>query len=83
MEGPAWLRDRAPQLVRVLILLLSLSRRAATATAGPMRGWMTWERFTCETECAKFPATCISESLIKSTADAMVAEGLVDAGSVE
>jgi len=45
-----------------------------------MRGWMTWERYTCETDCVKFPETCIGENLIKSTADAMVSEGLVDAG---
>ena len=46
----------------------------------PMRGWMSWERFTCETDCQHFPETCIGEHLIKTTADAMVEEGLVAAG---
>ena len=36
---------------------------------------MTWERFTCETDCAAFPETCISERLIRTMADAMEAEG--------
>ena len=40
----------------------------------------TWERYTCETDCANFPETCISEELIRTTADAMAAEGLVAAG---
>ena len=48
--------------------------------ATPMRGWMTWERYTCETDCAEFPDTCIGERLIKTTADAMVADGFVAAG---
>jgi hypothetical protein len=46
----------------------------------PMRGWMTWERFTCETDCLRFPETCISEHLIRTTADAMQRDGFVDAG---
>lgn len=45
-----------------------------------MRGWMTWERYTCETDCTRFPDTCIGERLIRSTADAMVDLGLVAAG---
>ena len=60
--------------------LLLLLQWPATASAGPMRGWMTWERYTCETDCETFPETCISEELIRSTADAMEAEGLVAAG---
>lgn len=59
------------------LLLLCL---LCSAAAAPMRGWMSWERYTCETDCIRFPATCISEHLIKSTADAMQQEGLVDAG---
>ena len=63
-------------MISILLLLLAPN----FAHAGPMRGWMTWERYTCETDCENFPETCISERLIKTTADAMVAEGLVAAG---
>ena len=64
------------------VLLLIQSTAASTAspsgstpTSGtPMRGWMTWERYTCETDCATFPETCISERLIRTMADAMAAE---------
>lgn len=49
----------------------AITEAAATAPAPaamvrPMRGWMTWERFTCETDCKNFPETCISEHLIMS-----------------
>lgn len=46
----------------------------------PIRGWMTWERFTCEEDCTRFPETCISERLIMTMADAMEKEGFVAAG---
>eukprot|EP00035_Acanthoeca_spectabilis_P032338 m.18351 g.18351 ORF g.18351 m.18351 type:complete len:516 (+) comp5306_c0_seq1:193-1740(+) len=61
-------------------LLITISAWVATVLAGPMRGWMTWERYTCETDCTRFPETCISERLIKTTADAMEAGGFVEAG---
>ena len=53
---------------------------AATITGTPMRGWVTWERYTCETDCARFPETCISERLIRTMADAMQSNGFVAAG---
>jgi hypothetical protein len=59
------------------LVILTMTRVVAPP---PMRGWMTWERFTCETDCVAFPETCIGEVLIKTTADAMVEEGLVAAG---
>ena len=63
------------------LLLLALSTTiVSVSAAGPMRGWMTWERYTCETDCAHFPETCISERLIRTMADAMQREGFVDAG---
>ena len=56
---------------------------AASATASgahPIRGWMSWERYTCETDCARFPDTCIGERLFRTMADGMVRGGWVDAG---
>lgn len=42
------------------LLLLALSTTiVSVSAAGPMRGWMTWERYTCETDCQRFPETCI------------------------
>lgn len=75
-----------PEMVSLglLVLPVLLQSAAGTSTASPsgstaasgtpMRGWMTWERYTCETDCATFPETCISEHLIRTMADAMEAE---------
>ncbi|XP_014253593.1 alpha-N-acetylgalactosaminidase-like [Cimex lectularius] len=46
----------------------------------PPMGWMTWQRFRCNTDCTKYPDECISEKLIRRTADAMVREGYLEAG---
>lgn len=43
-------------------------------------GWMSWERFRCETDCTKYPKDCIHEKLYYETADALVASGLAAAG---
>ncbi|XP_016977882.1 alpha-N-acetylgalactosaminidase-like isoform X1 [Drosophila rhopaloa] len=46
----------------------------------PPMGWMPFERFRCITDCVRFPRDCISESLIRRTADLLVSEGYADAG---
>jgi hypothetical protein len=46
----------------------------------PMMGWMAWIRFRCNIACDADPDNCISEHLVKSMADAMVAGGYKDAG---
>ncbi|XP_043948665.1 alpha-N-acetylgalactosaminidase isoform X3 [Drosophila biarmipes] len=46
----------------------------------PPMGWMPFERFRCMTDCARFPKDCISESLIRRTADLLSSEGYAAAG---
>jgi hypothetical protein len=41
----------------------------------PMMGWMAWIRFRCNIACDTDPDNCISEKLVKTMADAMVAGG--------
>jgi alpha-N-acetylgalactosaminidase len=43
-------------------------------------GWMSWELFRCEDDCASFPYTCISEELYKAQTDGLEAGGFIDAG---
>ncbi|KAK7097799.1 hypothetical protein V1264_004724 [Littorina saxatilis] len=38
----------------------------------PPMGWLSWERFRCETDCTTFPDSCISEKLYMAMADKMV-----------
>lgn len=44
-------------------------------------GWMTWERYTCTTNCSGEGATrCINEDLIKAMADQLASGGWREAG---
>jgi len=46
----------------------------------PPMGWMTWERFRCNTDCEAYPDDCISENLLKTQAQMMVSKGFLKAG---
>ncbi|XP_047510425.1 alpha-N-acetylgalactosaminidase-like [Pieris napi] len=46
----------------------------------PPMGWLTWQRFRCITDCKRYPDECISEALIRRTADKMVSDGYLAAG---
>jgi len=46
----------------------------------PPMGWLSWERFRCNTDCTNDPDNCISEKLFMKMADLMVSEGYKDAG---
>jgi len=46
----------------------------------PPMGWLTWERFMCNTDCKRDPDNCISESLMRQQAELMVKLGFKDAG---
>jgi len=46
----------------------------------PPMGWLSWERFRCNTDCANDPDNCISERLYKQMADIMANEGYKDVG---
>eukprot|EP01097_Dermamoeba_algensis_P000029 TRINITY_DN100_c0_g1_i1.p1 TRINITY_DN100_c0_g1~~TRINITY_DN100_c0_g1_i1.p1 ORF type:complete len:407 (-),score=64.62 TRINITY_DN100_c0_g1_i1:21-1241(-) len=46
----------------------------------PPMGWNTWNHFGCNVDCTRDPSNCISESLIKQTADALVSSGLASTG---
>ena len=69
-------------------LLLFLFQQLLTTTVAldngvarvPPLGWMTWQRFRCNTNCSADPHNCVSEALIKRTAESMVSAGFKDAG---
>mmetsp|Transcript_2884 Transcript_2884/g.11676 ORF Transcript_2884/g.11676 Transcript_2884/m.11676 type:complete len:394 (+) Transcript_2884:134-1315(+) len=46
----------------------------------PPMGWLSWERFRCNTDCTNDPENCISEQLYMDMADQMVADGYRDVG---
>lgn len=43
-------------------------------------GWLTWQRFRCQTDCNAYPKDCISEDLIIRQARALVNGGWLAKG---
>ena len=65
-----------------MLLLLPICVTAVALGPGPNglaltppMGWMSWQRFRCETDCAKEPDACINDALYRTTADAIAAGG--------
>ncbi len=46
----------------------------------PPMGWLSWERFACQTDCEKHPHSCINEQLYKDMADRLAADGFKELG---
>lgn len=46
----------------------------------PPMGWLSWERFRCNTDCVNDPDNCISERLFMQMADHMASDGYKDVG---
>ncbi|KAK6976707.1 alpha-N-acetylgalactosaminidase [Biomphalaria glabrata] len=46
----------------------------------PPMGWLSWQRFRCNTDCDNDPLNCISERLYKDMADRLAADGYREAG---
>lgn len=64
-----------------LLCQVTLALDNGLARTPPM-GWLSWERFRCNTDCKNDPDHCISEQLYKRQADLMVSEGYRDLGYV-
>ena len=46
----------------------------------PTMGWMSWERYVCNTDCETYPDACINEDLYMRAADLLKSEGYMDVG---
>ncbi|ELT96522.1 hypothetical protein CAPTEDRAFT_183492 [Capitella teleta] len=46
----------------------------------PPMGWLSWERFECNTNCREDPDNCIGERLVMQMADRMAQDGFLAAG---
>ena len=64
-----------------LSLIVGLTRGLENGLARtPPMGWLAWERFRCNTDCANDYHNCISERLFRQMADLVVSEGYQDVG---
>ena len=50
------------------------------AALRPPMGWNSWNHFGCIINCTEYPTDCLSETLIKEMADAMVSSGMAKVG---
>jgi alpha-N-acetylgalactosaminidase len=66
-------------LVLLIIFKIAVASNNGLARTPPM-GWMSWERFRCNTDCANYPDTCISENLFIQMADIIVRDGYQNVG---
>lgn len=75
-----WRRSIWPRLA----LLLALVGRGGALDNGlarlPPMGWMAWQRFTCELDCARRPDECIHERLFKQQARRLFEDGFAALG---
>jgi len=46
----------------------------------PPMGWMSWEIFRCQVDCAKYGSSCVDHKLYEQIADRMAADGYLEAG---
>ena len=67
-------------LASMLLLLASAAAQKPQLAQTPPMGWMSWETFRCEIDCAVHPDACINERLYKQMADALKTDGYVAAG---
>lgn len=70
----------------VVALLAALVPRARGLDNGlarvPPMGWLSWERYACETDCDRYPLNCVDEELYLRQARALVDGGYAKAGYV-
>lgn len=68
----------------LVVVLLALSSATLALENGLLRtppmGWMSWERFRCNTDCANDPKNCISENLFRDMADRLAEDGWRELG---
>ena len=62
--------------LQVWCLIVSVNGLDNGLAHTPPMGWLSWERFGCNTNCKDFPDSCISEKLYTDMADMLVEHGL-------
>jgi len=70
-------------MVRFLLIFLKIKSGYlldnGLALTPPM-GWMSWQRFKCNTNCITHPSHCLSEKLIERIVKAMKRDGFLSVG---
>ncbi|XP_039226987.1 alpha-N-acetylgalactosaminidase isoform X1 [Drosophila yakuba] len=76
-----WPRTIMLAIVWIILLSSTLCNCLDNGLAKtPPMGWLSWERFRCNTDCVNDPDNCISENLFQTMTDIVVADGYASVG---
>ncbi|XP_052791458.1 alpha-N-acetylgalactosaminidase-like isoform X1 [Mya arenaria] len=79
-----WVDGRIRTMISVVALVVCLAGLVWSLDNGlartPPMGWLSWQRYRCNTDCVQYPDDCISEKLYMRMADLLVSEGYRDLG---
>ena len=64
-----------PMIRSAVVLCAAVSASAKVLAPTPPMGWMNWEIFRCETDCATHPDSCVNQQLFMGQTDKLVSEG--------
>ncbi|KAM7534309.1 hypothetical protein Aperf_G00000106465 [Anoplocephala perfoliata] len=80
VRGSGMSESLSTTLLLVLLLLKGIEGMDNGLALTPPMGWLTWQRFRCQTDCKTYPKDCISEDLLLRQARALVSGGWKDRG---
>merc|ERR1711892_1302782 len=66
--------------VVILVCASGVSALDNGVSRTPPMGWLSWERFRCNTDCENDPEYCIGERLFREMSDMMAVGGYLEAG---
>ncbi|XP_046432535.1 alpha-N-acetylgalactosaminidase isoform X2 [Neodiprion fabricii] len=78
------INERMVQTVWIWCAVVLIAKFTAGLENGlvrtPPMGWLSWERFRCNTDCKNDPDNCIRDGLFRTMTDIVIAEGYAAVG---
>ncbi len=75
-----WLMGFGLVVVAVMAIMTPVTALQNGLAKTPPMGWLSWERYACNLDCANYPDSCINDKLYMNMADMLVAGGWKDVG---
>lgn len=73
-------------MIRAVAIVIAFAKSVCGLENGlamtPPMGFLSWQRFACEIDCARHPNRCVNADLYKSMADEIVNRGLRELGYI-
>ena len=72
--------NMAPLFMLTVLLITNVYGLDNGLARTPPMGWLSWQRFRCETNCAQYPDSCINAQLYQDMADRLANDGWKEVG---